>query len=786
MNAKSTCACSSEMQGFLDGSLSPQRLTALEEHLSTCEACLQVMHDLAGDTTWWSDVELALGDDPTLNDFSVADEFAKEEDEQQTSLPLRGILELLGPTDDPQFIGRIGPYEIAGLVGQGGMGAVFKAFDVGLNRYVAIKVLLPHLSASGAAKARFRREGQAAAAVVNDHVLPIYVVDQYQGTPYLVMQYIRGTTLQKRLSTEGPLPPNEILRIALHAARGLAAAHEQGLVHRDVKPSNILLQGGVDRAILSDFGLARAADDASLTRSGMLAGTPQFMSPEQVLGDRLDQRSDLFSLGSVIYAMCTGHPPFRAESSYAVLRRITDQAPRPIREINPAIPYWLEQLAMWLMAKKPVDRPQTATSVALLLQQCLAHLEQPHSVSLPNVLQKSQVTNTRIIWKKSIMSISAVAFMSALAWGSFSLLTDDPDPQANTKVEETTTESADEPGAKMKGSTTVNGFRVSLVGVGELGDITESVTRFRPRREDFTTNQASSSFSSNQFSNTQSFNNNGSSGGSSGFGSTSSGGGGGGFTGGGGASFGNTFTKPNFGMAIEITETGSKGKGKNQKHAVLGSAVKIVELDGTEEEAQDSGPISTTWPRFDRQFPGTSGLYVHRTKDPEVPLKEIHGELKISSGMRLEAVFPGTEQQQKKVNGEVFALKSVQETQGGLNVVVSFPPTSAMKKSRNMLEKMQAAMTSLQSYELEIEDKEGNIIVPSGSSATGSGGGGSQGTSFNGRTQSRSSQTEPDLTTMTFHFQSLPIYSITSITARVVESDGEVETVPFTIQVETE
>jgi serine/threonine protein kinase len=148
-------------------------------------------------------------------------------------------------------------------------------------------------------------------------------IDQWQGTPYLVMQYTRGVSLQKRLHQQGPLKLREILRVGLHAARGLAAAHAQGLVHRDVKPSNILLDSTVERSMLADFGLARAVDDASLTRSGTLAGTPQYMSPEQARAEAVDHRSDLFSLGSVLYAMCTGHAPFRAESSYGALRLIT-------------------------------------------------------------------------------------------------------------------------------------------------------------------------------------------------------------------------------------------------------------------------------------------------------------------------------------------------------------------------------------------------------------------------------------------------------------------------------
>jgi serine/threonine protein kinase len=187
-----------------------------------------------------------------------------------------------------------------------------KGFDPALNRSVAVKVLAPQLAASGAAQARFAREARAAAAVDHEHVMAIHAVDSTGRLPYLVMPLVRGESLQKRIDRIGPLQLREILRIGMQTASGLAAAHAQGLVHRDIKPANVLLEHGVERAKITDFGLARAADDASLTRTGVIAGTPQFMSPEQAAGEPIDHRADLFSLGSVLYAMCTGRPPFRA------------------------------------------------------------------------------------------------------------------------------------------------------------------------------------------------------------------------------------------------------------------------------------------------------------------------------------------------------------------------------------------------------------------------------------------------------------------------------------------
>ncbi|MCA8997032.1 MAG: serine/threonine protein kinase, partial [Planctomycetaceae bacterium] len=296
--------------------------------------------------------------------------------------------QLLSAPSHPEMLGRIGRYDVERLIGAGGMGVVFKAFDNELNRPVAVKVLAPYLAGSGAARQRFAREARAAAAVVHEHVVSIHNVESNGDAPFLVMQYVTGESLQQRIDREGPLELCEILRIAMQTAAGLAAAHAQGLVHRDVKPSNILLEHGVERALLTDFGLARASDDASLTHTGYHPGTPQYMSPEQARGESVDTRSDLFSLGSVIYTMATGRAPFRAESSYGILRRITDTEPRPIRETNPAIPEWLAEVVSRLHAKSRETRLGSALELHRLLEHCLAHVQQPTAVPLPETLRR--------------------------------------------------------------------------------------------------------------------------------------------------------------------------------------------------------------------------------------------------------------------------------------------------------------------------------------------------------------------------------------------------------------
>jgi hypothetical protein len=265
------------------------------------------------------------------------------------------------------------------------MGVVLKAFDPALHRPVAIKVLAPALAGSATARRRFTREAQAAAAVCHDNVVAVHGVSEADGLPYLVMQYVAGESLQARLDRTGPLEVAEAVRIGLQAARGLAAAHAQGLIHRDVKPANLLLEDGLARVKITDFGLARMADDAGLTRAGVVAGTPEYMAPEQARGEQVDHRADLFSLGSVLYACCTGRPPFRGPTPLAVLRQVSDEAPTPIRSLNPEVPAWLEALIVRLMAKDPDQRIQTAAELATLLEGYLAHLQQPTRGTAPDL-----------------------------------------------------------------------------------------------------------------------------------------------------------------------------------------------------------------------------------------------------------------------------------------------------------------------------------------------------------------------------------------------------------------
>ncbi len=310
-------------------------------------------------------------------------------------------LSFLKPANKEGVLGTIGPYEVLEVIGRGGMGVVLRAVDPKLNRVVAVKALLPELAANPNSRRRFLREAQAAAAISHPHVVTIHAVDDtHEDTngkpvpPYLVMECVVGQSLQQKLDRVGTLRIAEILRIGRQIGDGLAAAHKQGVIHRDIKPANILLENGVERVKITDFGLARAIDDITVTRTGEVSGTPQYMSPEQASGERVDHRSDLFSLGCVMYAMCTGHSPFRGDSIVHVIKRVTQDTPRSIAEQNPEIPPWLIEIIDCLLQKNPELRFQTAEGVVAILDQHLARIQHPTESGSHSVInQQIPVTN---------------------------------------------------------------------------------------------------------------------------------------------------------------------------------------------------------------------------------------------------------------------------------------------------------------------------------------------------------------------------------------------------------
>ncbi len=384
------------LQQSLSEQLTQRDEELLAAHLTECEACREALEKLAADGGSWQHVGRVLREETSGEHGKAADvgstllprvplshDEADDDYDGPKLKPSDFIVDFLQPSENKESLGRLGNIEIREFIGQGAHGIVLKGFQEELNRLVAVKVMAPHLASVVAARKRFAREARATAAIVHPNVMPILHVDSSGQLPYLVMPYVDCESLQDRLDREGSLPILDVLRISLQVARGLAAAHAQGLVHRDVKPANILLERGVERVMLTDFGLARAVDDATLTRSGLIAGTPHYMSPEQARGEGVDARSDLFSLGSVLYAMATGRPPFRAETTYGILRRVTDETARSMRELNPDVPAWFDAVVLKLLTKTAAGRFESAEQIAGIFEECLGHLQQPTACPLP-------------------------------------------------------------------------------------------------------------------------------------------------------------------------------------------------------------------------------------------------------------------------------------------------------------------------------------------------------------------------------------------------------------------
>lgn len=266
---------------------------------------------------------------------------------------------------------RLGPYSVVEAIGAGGMGEVYKAHDTRLNRSVALKVLPRSLTDDAAAKQRFEREARAVAALSHPHICPLFDVGHQNGLDFLVMEYLDGETLAARLA-RGKLLFDEAITFALHIADALVAAHAAGIVHRDLKPGNVMLTAG--GAKLLDFGLANerqplfVADDRPrrqepITQPGTILGTLQYMAPEQLAGGLVDERTDIFTFGAVLYEMFTARRPFEGANDASLIRNILQVVPPPVSSIDPETPWQISPLVDRCLAKNPVDRYQSVAEI---------------------------------------------------------------------------------------------------------------------------------------------------------------------------------------------------------------------------------------------------------------------------------------------------------------------------------------------------------------------------------------------------------------------------------------
>src|SRR5437867_499903 len=258
-------------------------------------------------------------------------------------------------------------------LGGGGMSRVFIANEQRLNRKVVIKVLSPELAA-GVSGERFEREIQLAASLQQANIVPILAAGETQGLPFYTMPFVEGESVRARLGKEGPLPISTVVGVLRDVAKALAYAHERGVVHRDIKPDNVLLSGGT--AVVTDFGIAKAIsaartdkDGSTLTQLGTSIGTPAYMSPEQAAGDpSVDHRADIYSLGCTAYELLTGQPPFHGRTPARMLAAHMTETPPPISQLRPDTPAALEQLVMWCLAKEPAERPQSGQEIVQALE----------------------------------------------------------------------------------------------------------------------------------------------------------------------------------------------------------------------------------------------------------------------------------------------------------------------------------------------------------------------------------------------------------------------------------
>ena len=381
------CPDSNELENFLLGKLSPTESQSFETHLSDCTPCLETLRSIKASDTLTEMTQKAWPQ-PATQEQEAESQFVRRliDRVSQIAAPKQeGHLEsntdtdraaevqrLLEASEHESDLGRLGQYRIVELLGAGSSGVVYKAIDELLDRTVALKILRPSLGT--AARVRFIAEAKATAAINHANVITIFNVGDESSLAYIAMEWIPGQTLEQLLVSHQSLPIESVKKLGKEIAAGLQAAHQRNLIHRDIKPANIWIADDGSQAKILDFGLVRVNDEnPQLTCTGMIAGTPCFMSPEQSRGGELDHRSDLFSLACLLYQSLTGQLPFHANNALATLQAIQRDRPIPPSELDPNIPADLSDLVMCLLEKSPAHRPDSASEVMNALEQERSH-----------------------------------------------------------------------------------------------------------------------------------------------------------------------------------------------------------------------------------------------------------------------------------------------------------------------------------------------------------------------------------------------------------------------------
>ncbi len=430
MSAK-TCPERKTLSDFLLGKLDPQTSSECENHLAQCKPCVETISGLDISDTFQSLVvdSAAESDVASVGDESVVGnlihrmiDIGKETRSDRGSLDQRAadVVSVLEPATTNDSIGQIEHYRIEEVLGCGSTGVVFRAIDENLHRPVAIKVLRPTLG--DAARERFIAEARATAILDHPNIVTIFQVGDSGSLAFIVMQWLPGETLEHRLARESALSPETVRGFGQQIANGLAAAHEKGLVHRDIKPANLWITKNEEVKIL-DFGLVRIMDESpQLTCTGMIAGTPCYMSPEQSRGDELDSRSDLFSLGCVLYQCLTGKLPFESSNALATLQAIQREQPASPSILDAATPVDVSDLVMSLLEKSPHRRPSSAIDVSKAFGaerdawpfECESYCDSKPQRSIKIQLKEPRLTSSsRWRW------IALALLTGIIGWGAF-------------------------------------------------------------------------------------------------------------------------------------------------------------------------------------------------------------------------------------------------------------------------------------------------------------------------------------------------------------------------------
>lgn len=426
----SSCPTQEELRKCVYNQLSANEIEALKSHVKMCPKCrvsfTAVLKEKVGQENQGIG-PIPSGTKADANASSNAPVVAMQKPEnvaqQKTDHPLYSTQQkvitpqlkpayaFLEPPTKPGGIGCLGDYELIRVLGEGGMGIVFEADDKRLGRKVALKVLRPELT-DESFRQRFEREGKISSSIQDDNICLVYQVGVHNSVSYMAMEFLKGEDLDEKLKRDGWLPIPVVFKIAKQMALGLAVAHEKKLIHRDIKPANVWLEAGgsggdFKRVKLLDFGLAKSTEvESTLTAKGMIVGTPNYMAPEQICGEPLDERADLFSLGCVMYRMLSGKIPFEKENTLAVLHAVVESEIPSLNDLDQKLPKEVYGLMTKLLSKNPEDRPATARKVVAMIEAIESNgLENHSSKVLSSMLFKAPEIQMR---KKSKIPIGAI------------------------------------------------------------------------------------------------------------------------------------------------------------------------------------------------------------------------------------------------------------------------------------------------------------------------------------------------------------------------------------------